>query len=262
MIENSLNIFKEKLKNGIVLGPFMKSCDPAFVEAAGNAGCDFGILDMEHGPVGYEQLQNNIRGGEASGLLPIVRVDTLNAQSVSKALDAGAAGVQIPQICTASQAREAVRAARFAPRGERGVCRFVRAARYSALAGERYYRQADHALLIIQLEGQEALDNLDEILSVEGIDIIFLGPYDLSQSLGLTGQIGHPAVVQRMMEVVGKAREKGVTAGTFVDSREELYRWMRAGVKYISYSVDVGIFYEACVNLKKCAEDMAARLMV
>lgn len=249
--------FRKKICKGPVFGPFMKTCDPAFTEAAGYAGCDFAILDMEHGPVSVEHMQNNIRAAQISGMLPIVRIEALSETAVSKALDIGAAGVQIPQITSAEDAREAVRAAHFFPKGERGVCRFVRAAHYSALPREEYFTSANNALLIIQLEGQQAVAALDEILEVEGIDIIFIGPYDLSQSLGVPGQVTHPLVIKQMKEMTERAQKKGVVIGTFTDSEKTLKLWMDAGVQYLSYSVDVGIFCDACISIKSQFDRMA-----
>lgn len=241
--------FCRKIRDGHVIGPFMKTCDPAFVEAAGYAGMDFVILDMEHGPVSVESLQNHIRAAQVAGVLPVVRVGRY--KDISRVLDIGAAGVQVPQVSNAREAEEVVREAKFYPQGERGVCRFVRAARYSALEKNEYFRMANHALVIIQLEGQQALANLDEIMEVPGVDILFIGPYDLSQSLGLPGQTTHPAVVEQMQEIVVRAKKKHILVGTFTDSQETLKRWSDAGVQYLSYSVDTGIFYEACVGVRE-----------
>lgn len=250
MNEKLIRGFKEKIQSGRpVFGPFMKTSDPGFVEAAGYAGMDFAILDMEHGPVNIQNMQNNIRAAQVSGILPIVRVPAITEEAIGRALDIGAAGVEIPQISTAQEAREAVRLAKFSPIGERGVCRFVRAACYSATEKERYFQQANETIVIAQIEGREAVDHLDDILNVDGIDILFIGPYDLSQSLGVPGQVTHPSVIEEMNRIVKRAKEKGVVIGTFTDSRELMEMWMKAGIQYISYSVDMGIFYDSCRQL-------------
>ena len=242
-----LNRFKEKLRAGsTVYGPFMKTGDPAFVEIAGYAGFDFVILDMEHGPVSFENLQNLIRAAMVAGVVPVVRTSDSASISIGRALDAGAYGVQVPQIQTASEARACIGAARFFPKGERGMCRFVRAAAYSSIKGEDYFNGANQALVILQMEGRKALENLDEIIAVEGIDIVFIGPYDLSQSLGYPGQVNHPVVLKEMQKVVSQAKKKGITVGTFTDTPEAVKLWKGLGVQYISYSVDVGIFTDAC----------------
>ena len=204
---------------------------------------------MEHGPSSYENLQNLIRAAIIAGLAPIVRTSDSSEISISRALDIGAFGIQIPQIKTADEARSCVTAAKFFPAGQRGVCRFVRAAGYSSIPRDEYFTSANNSMVILQLEGKKALDNLNEILDVEGIDIIFIGPYDLSQSMGYPGQVSHPEVIKEMKQIVHHAREKKVVVGTFTDSMDSVKMWEEAGVQYISYSVDVGIFTEACVNL-------------
>lgn len=115
----------------------------------------------------------------------------------------------IPQIDTAEQARIAVSAAKFSPRGSRGTCRFVRSAAYGAIPGADYFAKAQDTMVILQAEGQKAIDNLDDILSVEGVDIVFVGPYDLSASLGIIGQINHPKV----MELIGRDLPQGGSKG-------------------------------------------------
>ncbi len=249
-MKNTLDLFKERLKSGAsVYGPFMKTGDPAFVECAGYAGFDFVILDMEHGPADFSNLQNLIRGAEAAGIVPIVRTGDSSEAAIGKALDLGAGGVQVPQVGSAKQARDVVAAARFFPKGERGVCRFVRAANYSSTPRGEYFEQANRALVILQVEGREGLNRIDEILGVEGLDILFIGPYDLSQSLGVPGQVSHPIVVNAIRGIVDRARKAGVVTGVFCDTPEAASLWREAGIQYLSYSVDVGIFTEACARI-------------
>jgi 4-hydroxy-2-oxoheptanedioate aldolase len=116
---------------------------------------------------------------------------------------------------------------------------------------EEYFKRANEILVIIQLEGREAIGNLDDILKVEGVDIIFIGPYDLSQSLGVPGQVSNPLVIQEMDKIVKRANALGKVVGTFTDTPQSAEMWRTAGVQYISYSVDVGIFTDACSQLVK-----------
>jgi 4-hydroxy-2-oxoheptanedioate aldolase len=256
-MDTILSRFREKLAAGqAVIGPFMKTGDPAFVEAAGWSGFDFCILDTEHGPVSIESMQNNIRAAALSGMAPIIRVPGIGEEAIGKALDIGAAGIQVPQVCTAEDARRVVSLAKFHPMGSRGVCRFVRAARYSVTDRFEYFKAANETLVILQLEGREALNNLDAIMATRGVDILFIGPYDLSQSLGLTGQVDHPAVVDKMMQIVTAAREKGIVVGTFLDTHAHIARWKAAGVQYLSYSVDVGLFADACREVVRAAREV------
>ena len=238
--------FRETISRGVVLGPFSKSTDPAFVEIMGRSGFDFVVLDLEHGPNTVLSLQNLIRAAEVSGLLPIVRVKEDIPSLIGEVLDVGAGGIQVPKITCRRDVEEVVRVARFAPRGMRGVCRFVRAAGYSATDRYEYFAQANDTVLILQLEGMDAVKNVDEILSVPGVDIIFIGPYDLSQSLGIPGEVDNPRVVEAMRTIVERCVRSRVTVGTFVDTIESARKWREAGVRYLCYSVDVGLFTEKC----------------
>ena len=133
-----------------------------------------------------------------------------------------------------------------------GVCPFIRTAEYSNIGKHDYFRKAnEETMVIIHIEGAEGVSNIDEILSVDGIDIIFLGPYDLSQSLGVPGQVDHPKVIETMEEVVAKAKEKGKVVGVFVDDAKIAYKWIDLGVKYISYSADTGIIFKCCKDIVK-----------
>ena len=250
-MKNIIREFKEKLKGDGAIGVFSKTSDPAFIEAMGYAGMDYVIIDLEHGPNSVQSVQNLIRGAQVSGLMPIVRVKESCASVQSEVLDIGAGGIQVPQITTKAEAEAVIKRTKFSPVGERGVCRFVRAANYSAKDRFEYFKDANEAVTILQIEGQEGIDNIEDILSVEGIDVLFIGPYDLSQSLGVAGQIEHPLVEQKMLEIVELCAKKGITVGTFVDTVANAQKWKKLGVKYISYSVDVGIFCDAVSQIVK-----------
>jgi 4-hydroxy-2-oxoheptanedioate aldolase len=244
-------MYKNRLKcllnrGEAVIGPFLKSVDPMIIEICGIAGFDFAIIDCEHGPLWIETAQNMIRAAEARGITPVVRVTENSPELIMRALDIGAHAVQIPQISTADDAKRAVLSAKYYPQGQRGLCRYVRAADYSNMDKAEYFRQAnEQSMVIIHIEGIESINNLPEILNVENVDVIFLGPYDLSQSCGVPGDVRNPAVVEKMKRSVELANSKGIAVGTFVDNMEDGYFWMDNGVKYISYSVDSGIFLDA-----------------
>lgn len=249
MNQQYVSNLRSALKSRPVFGPFSKTSDPAIIELLGYAGFDFVILDMEHGPNTPETLQNLIRAAEVSGIAPIVRVPEGDLEMVSKVLDLGAAGVQVPQVTHAGTIRQIVKRARFAPEGERGVCRYVRAADYSAMEKRAYFKRANEALLVIQLEGAEALENLDELLDEPGPDIVFVGPYDLSQSLGVPGEVEHPLVIEKTRAIVKACRDRGIAVGNFTETVEQSRFWVEQGLRYMSFSVDVGLLYQYCVQL-------------
>ncbi|MGB9597790.1 MAG: HpcH/HpaI aldolase family protein [Candidatus Poribacteria bacterium] len=240
--------FREKLNNGQpVIGSFVKITDPAVVEIMGLAGLDFAIIDMEHGPISYETAQNLIRAGELVGISPIIRVSENDPVAILRSLDIGAEGVEVPQIRNAKDAELTASSARFHPQGDRGVCRYVRSGRYSSMDRKEYFRTANEKVITIgHLEGVEAVKNLDEIMAVEGLDILFIGPYDLSQSVGVPGEVDNPLVIKQMEKIIESAKKANKLVGTFADDIKSAKRWVDAGVMYIAVSVDVGIFYNAC----------------
>jgi 4-hydroxy-2-oxoheptanedioate aldolase len=243
---NPVQRFREAMSQRVVLGTFSKSLDPAFIEIMGHTGFDFVVLDLEHGPNTVLSLQNLIRAAAVTDLFPIVRVKAQTPSLISEVLDVGAGGIQAPSIGCKGDAEGVVQAARFAPLGMRGVCRFVRAADYSSLDRYDYFAHANTTLIVLQLEGVEAVRNIREILSVSGVDIIFIGPYDLSQSLGVPGDVDNPRVTEAMRRIVDECLTHNVVVGTFVDTIEGARKWRAAGVKYLCYSVDVGLFTEKC----------------
>jgi 4-hydroxy-2-oxoheptanedioate aldolase len=246
MITDLVKQFREKIARGPVIGPFSKSSDPAFVEVMGYAGFDFVVLDLEHGPNTVLSLQNLIRASQVSGLLPVVRVKEDTPSLIGEVLDVGAGAIQVPKIRCRQDVEKVIEAARFSPQGMRGVCRFVRAADYSSKDRFAYFAESNTTLLILQLEGEEALRNVDEIVSVPGVDIVFIGPYDLSQSLGIPGEVGNPRVTGAMRTIVEKCLQRKILVGTFVDTIADARKWRDAGVRYLCYSVDVGLFTEKC----------------
>jgi 4-hydroxy-2-oxoheptanedioate aldolase len=235
--------FRQKLLEHAVLGPFSKTSDGQMIEAIGQAGMDFIILDLEHGPNDIANLADLIRAAEASGMAAVVRPQRLD--QVGRALDLGATAVQMPHVSSADDARRLVHAARFAPDGQRGVCRYVRAAGYSAVNRQTYFTSANACIVIAQVEGTQGLRNLPAIIDVPGIDVIFVGVYDLSQSLGLTGQVEAPAVQSALEDVARQCRDRGITCGTFVESVEQARRLAAMGMRYLCYGVDVGLLLGA-----------------
>lgn len=242
---------RDRLRSGeTVFGPFMKLASPEVVEIAGLAGFDFVILDTEHGPLDAGAIQNLVRAAEVVNISPIVRVYENRASLISRGLDLGAHGILAPHISSHEEATALAEAARFSPQGQRGVCCYVRAARFSSTDRFEYFRRAnENTVVVAMIEGREGVQNLDEILSVPGLDVIFIGPYDLSQSLSVPGQVASPIVMREMQRVVEKARSAHLAVGTFVDDAESAKRWVDLGVQFVSFSVDVGILYRAMKSI-------------
>ena len=186
-----------------------------------------------------------------SGVYPIVRVGKLSDIEIQRVLDLGVAGVQIPQVQSHTHAEDVRRFTKFHPNGARGVCRYVRPADFSLMDKTAYFAAQNQLTTVIHIEGSEGINNFDQIIQVPDIDVVFIGPYDLSQSLGLPGQVDHPAVLAEIEALVGKCRLHDKAVGIFTDSPTASARYKRMGVKYIACAVDVGIFAQACADTVK-----------
>lgn len=249
MRENEL---KRKLKRGeVVLGPFINCAYPAFIEIAGHAGFDFAIIDLEHGALHTLVAEDLCRAADCVELAAIVRVSKNDAAQIQRALDIGSAGVQVPQIETKADAEACVRGAKYSPLGSRGLSFYTRAGVYSAAGTQITDQLNEESLIVVHVEGKRGVDNIEEIVSVPHIDVIFLGPYDLSQSLGIPGQVRDPRVIDLMQKCITTIRNAGKAGGTFADNPETAKQWIDAGIQYMAIGVDVGIFLRACQALVK-----------
>jgi len=210
------NPVKDKLATGkLVYGCFIPTTSAVDVEILAVAGFDFALLDGEHGPLSAESAYPMILAAEARGMAAFARVGQNDRQVILKFLDVGVSGVMIPQVMDADQASQAVRATKYWPDGARG------------LAGGRTFDWGldtppaemvqglnDRILTMIQFEHIDALDAVDDILGVPGLDVLFVGPNDLAQSMGYPGQPGHPDVTAVADQVVARAAAKGIPLGT------------------------------------------------
>lgn len=240
---------KQRLDDGdTVVGTFQLLDSPMAAEMTGVAGMDFTILDQEHGPLTAETCVAMCAAAQRGGAAPIVRVRSNTASEIQRALDIGAAGVEIPQIETGDDAAAAVDHARFAPHGSRGLSPYVRAGGYTG-SPEYTDRQNAQTTVIVHIEGRRGVENLDEIVSVDGIDVLFLGPYDMSQSLGIPGQVEDERVESLMREVCEAAATAGKAVGTYADDPAMARRWIEAGVQYVAVSVDGAILTHAFEDL-------------
>jgi len=216
--------------------------DPRVSEIVAGVGFDFLLFDMEHGPATLESVENCLRACELKGAVGLVRTPDGSPATVSKVLDAGAKGILVPHVKSAQQAAEAVAAMTFGPPGTRGINAVSRAANYGDCDYIDFFKESDQeTLVMIQIEDREAVDELEAIARVPGVDVIFCGPYDLSRSLGHIGRPDHPdvrRVVERIVAVaVGKSN---CVAGLYVGSQEAALEWQARGVQLFAFGGDTG----------------------
>ena len=210
------NAVKEKLASGErVFGCFIPLSSPEVVEIIALAGFDFALLDSEHGPLTAETAYRLILAAEARGIEPFMRVGEHDKQTVLKFLDAGATGIMTPQVNSVAAAEQAILGTKFATTGTRG------------LAGMRTFDFGmndtldtfveplnNRVMNLIQFEHKDTIGQLDEMLALPGLDVLFIGPSDLAQSLGLPGQPNHPDVTALADKVVAKCKNAGIKTGT------------------------------------------------
>ncbi|SDO04580.1 HpcH/HpaI aldolase family protein [Alkalicoccus daliensis] len=233
MIES--NKVKEKLKAGEnTAGAIMGIYSPAIVEMLGHAGYDFIIIDDEHGAYSWSELEDMIRTARLVDLIPIVRTD-YNPSSIQKVLDRGAYGIQIPMVNTKEDAELVVQRAKYPPAGRRGTAFSMRAAGYGYDSGKSFMDKSDDNILIsVHIETPEAVKNFEEIVSVPGIDIAFIGPTDLSVNMGYKDGAGHPEVQEVINSLYTKSKKSGIHMGTIATSKEDLASAFEKGASFVS----------------------------
>jgi len=231
---------KKTLQNGeLLLGIFIMDFGvPSIATVMASAGCDFVIVDMEHSTFTMETVGRIVRAARGADLPSIVRVPSIERHFISRALDAGATGVMIPRIESKKNVEDVVEWAKYAPEGDRGVAFGIGHTDYGdfrKLDGVKYTKQANEDLLIVgQIETAKSIENLDEIFSVGGIDAILIGPYDLSTSMEISGQLEHPRMISAIEEIINKAKQYGIILGCYVNDFESGKRWVDAGIKLIA----------------------------
>jgi len=239
-----VNSLRKKLDSqDFVIGTFLEIPSAPLVELLGLAGFDFVVVDREHGPIDWSATENLIRAGVSTGISVMVRPPNCEPSAMSQPLDWGAAGIQVPQIASVEMAQLVVRSSKYHPLGMRGLQPYVRAASYRSYHTGEYLTTANQeSVLVAQVEGVEGIHNLDSILQVEGLDIAFIGPYDLSQALGIPAQVRHARVKEAMAGAVELAQKTGKRIGTYCDDVETALEYRKLGISYLTVSLDANIF--------------------
>lgn len=240
------NDFKRRLKTGErMYGLWLTTASPVVAELAATADFDWLLIDGEHGPNDVHSILAQLQAIAPYRSSAIVRPLEFTEANVKQVLDLGAQTILLPMISTAEEAERAVESVKYPPRGTRGVgAALARAARWDRI--EDYSARANEEIcLLIQIETTEALDNLDEILAVEGIDGIFVGPGDLSASLGLEGQYDNPEVLHVFETVIRKACAAGRAAGAISSDKALADKFFEWGATFMGIGVDARLYSKA-----------------
>lgn len=228
--------FSERLRKGeLLIGTLVSMPSPEITEILSNTGYDWLFIDAEHGAFNPQQAQSML---QAAGDVPcVIRVPSGDEVWIKKALDIGAAGIIVPQVHTAEQAKQIVKSCKYSPQGSRGVG-IGRAHKYG-MGFEDYIKKANrNTAVILQAESRQAIDNIEAITAIKGVDAVLIGPYDLSASLGKIGQVSHPVVVKAIDKVIKACKKTGVKLGFFGVNADAVKPYMKKGFTLITVGVD------------------------
>lgn len=230
---DNLSNWKSGLKEKPLIGCFVTFALPDLAEYTAMLGFDFLLIDNEHGVMEQSTLADMVRASQNADVPAVIRCTEKSYDHIQKALDYGANGIQIPLVNDAEDAKKVVNMSNFPPEGKRGVAFLPRAARYGMVEDKKaYLKKANETkLLCCQVETREALDNLDEILKVEGIDVFFIGPGDLSTSLGMNAT--DPEFLAIVEKTIKQITAVGRTAGYYVGNAQSAKQAVQWGAKYL-----------------------------
>lgn len=245
---NKTDSLKLKLRNGeLTIGSWITLGHPSIAEIMAKAGFDWLTVDMEHSAITMHEAQQLIQVIDLSGCIPLVRVGANDANLIKRVMDAGAHGVIVPMVNTREDAEQAVGAVKYPPQGFRGVG-LARAQSYGTnFDGYRKWNETE-SIVIVQIEHIKAVENLEAILSVEGVDAFFVGPYDISSSLGVAGQFDHPKMISVLSEILDTAGRLKVIAGYHVvpPDTNQVIEKVKQGYRFLAYSTDFLFLGDSC----------------
>jgi 4-hydroxy-2-oxoheptanedioate aldolase len=242
------NLLTKAKKGETALGIYIGDTDVAVAEMAAAAGFDYMRIDSEHALVNPSKLGDAIRVADAYGIPTLVRVSSF--AEMTKILDFGATGILVPDIRTKEDAQAAVDNCKYYPVGERGVNRSSRCVRYGAVPSDEYLKFAEeNVCLAVQIESREGIENIDEILAVEGVDIVATGRQDLAQSFGVVGKPGHPDVVEAENFIIKKALEHNKYPLVTASSPKKFKELKEMGVLCMTICFDAQFIFKAFKEL-------------
>ena len=238
--------FRDRVLSGEVLvGTFLNLGSPVVAEVSGRAGFDWLLVDLEHGAVGDADLSPMLQAIVGTGTPAIVRVEQGSRIRIGRALDLGAEGIMVPRVDSIEEARDVARWLRYPPAGVRGVATFTRGLGFGARGHGAVSARNDEIVGIVQIESRAALDAADQMAGLDGVDVLFLGPGDMSHALGIPGRIDHPDFQPVVERIGAAARAHGKAAGVLIWRPEDVDRYIDAGYTVFSLSSEGSILSQA-----------------
>jgi 2-keto-3-deoxy-L-rhamnonate aldolase RhmA len=251
---------KDKIRSGeTVHGSWINLGSTVSAEIVGQAGFDWLLLDLEHGAGDVAILYQQLQALSGSTSTPIVRIDNVSRPKVQRILDAGASGIMFPQIQTSLETDDAIRMMYYPPRGIRGMAKMIRATGFGKYANEYIPNVEKNLVSVIQIETPNALQNIDAIAATAGVDVLFVGPNDLSLSLGVFGQMKHPLYQQAIQDVARAARDHGKATGVLLQDISEYEMYFELGYRFLACGGDSAFVRKGAEDLVKTMNEKAKR---
>ena len=239
------NRFKQGLAEGRrLMGCWSSLASPTIAEILAGADLDWVVLDMEHGHGDLSDILAQLQAMNGGRAHPIVRVPTNDRFVIRRLVDMGVDTVLVPMVGSAAEARHAVESALYPPAGARGMAGSLRAASYGRWPN--YLAEANAGIcVLIQIESRAGLEHLDEIVAVEGLGGVVLGPADLSASMGYVGQLSHPKVLEALRHVIGTAHKAGLPIGSIATDNKTIETYLEMGMNFLAVASDTSTFVRA-----------------
>jgi len=237
---NRKNKLKEALNsNKTVIGTWSSLSSPNVINVLGTTNLDFVVIDMEHGSMSFETVENMVRAAEATDISPIVRVGDGNEQTLLRALETGTRSIMVPHVSTKQDAESIAICCKYYPEGNRGLSPYTRLHNFTHEDIQDSLQNENRETLVgILVEGKDGLSNLEDIVKVKGIDLIYLGLFDICQSVGLPGQLDHPKVLSEIKRCAELIQSNGIAAGSMSTSVEYINMLKELDYKFIAYLND------------------------
>ena len=245
MATSSTTFRQRVLRGDVLLGAFLNLDSPAAAELCARAGFDWLIVDLEHGAGNEAGLVPVLTAIEITSTAALVRPASGERIRIGRALDLGASGIMVPRLDTVEEVRQAVSYLRYPPDGVRGVALLTRGARFGSVPHAQVKSLNDDVLGIIQIESAAAVASVSEIAAIDGVDVLFVGPSDLSHSLGIPGQLEHPDYLAALDSVVAAARAAGKSPGILLRQAGDLKRHVELGFRFVGIGSDAGFVVDA-----------------
>lgn len=247
------------LDGGSVFGTWTQCASPTVANVLAHSGMDFVTIDMEHGPASFETAEAMLYATEAGGSTGMVRLGEGSGPTILRALDTGCQGILVAHVQSGEEADRIVRAMKYHPEGSRGVAPFTRLHDYTGEGLRGRLAQANEQQLAgVLVEDLQGLRNLDDILAVDALDLVYVGIYDLSQALGKAGQLEDPEVLEKVAAAARQIEASGRAAGAVARDRAHLGWLLDAGFRYISYLVDTAILSHGFRDARAWFDELVA----